>query len=246
MLLFHSCVFHILVVSTRSLVSPQVENWLKWVNKSETLSVITRLKRQWQRQCHWNWMFCLPNFGIALAILLTFPSNKRHIRQRFKIKLNKCKIYLSEVALYTFAYVFCKHIGSNSATYGALFWNFAHLPVNYHLYNSENDGSQTTDTFSKITLFNRHSGPGGWWDETPLQFWIMALLNQFLFLKLYTEFYFNERSPIWNIQSSNKNKASTFFTDPHFTESFMIRRFTNLGSHLCTPLIREVPAKKQK
>ena len=147
-------------LSTRSLVSPQVENWLKWVNKSETLNVITRLKRQWQCQGHWNWMFCLPNFRIAPAILLTFPSNMRHIRQRFKIKLNKCTRYLSEVVLYMFAYVFCKYIGSNSDPYGALFWNFPHLPVNYYLYNSKNDGFQTTDTFSKITLLNRHSGPG--------------------------------------------------------------------------------------
>ena len=40
------------------------------------------------------------------------------------------------------------------------FWNLADHPVNYHLYTSENDGSQTTNTFSKPTLPNGDSGEG--------------------------------------------------------------------------------------
>ena len=51
---------------------------------------------------------------------------------------------------------------------------------------------------------------------------------------------------ITTTQNSNKSKASTFFTDPHFTDGSMIHRFANLGKHLCIPLIREVPARKQK
>ena len=38
------------------------------------------------------------------------------------------------------------------------FWNLADHPVNYHLYTSENDGSQTTDTVSKPILPNGDSG----------------------------------------------------------------------------------------
>ena len=45
-------------------------------------------------------MFHLPNFGIALALFPTLPSNLGQIRRRFKIKLNKCKRYLSEEVLY--------------------------------------------------------------------------------------------------------------------------------------------------
>ena len=55
MLLFHWCVSHILLVNTRSLVSPEVEDSLKWVKKVSGLikvSAITYLKRQWQRQGH--------------------------------------------------------------------------------------------------------------------------------------------------------------------------------------------------
>ena len=37
---------------------------------------------------------------------------------------------------------------------------FADHPVNYHLYTSENDGPQTTDTVSKSTLTNKDSGQG--------------------------------------------------------------------------------------
>ena len=38
------------------------------------------------------------------------------------------------------------------------YWNFAHPPVNYHLYTSENGGSQATDTVSKSTLLHMDSG----------------------------------------------------------------------------------------
>ena len=40
---------------------------------------------------------------------------------------------------------------------------------------------------------------------------------------------FVERSPIWNIQN-NKKASLFFFTDPHFTENFMLSRFANFGS----------------
>ena len=50
-------------------------------------------------------MIHVPNFGIALALFPTLPSNMAQIRRRFKTKLNKYKRYLSKEVLYVCLYV---------------------------------------------------------------------------------------------------------------------------------------------
>ena len=57
-------------------------------------------------------------------------------------------------------YVVCRGVQFHPLYLMSLFSNFADHPVNYHLYTSENDGPQTTDTVSKSTLTNKDSGQG--------------------------------------------------------------------------------------
>ena len=40
------------------------------------------------------------------------------------------------------------------------FRNFADAPRNYHLYTSEKDGFQNTDTVSNLAILNKDSGQG--------------------------------------------------------------------------------------